>query len=161
MWGTLFLKKKIQSGIYTSFIVTVIYNYSNNKVDNILKLEERFQDILLKMLDKNNMLHNVLKWNNLNQIINKATRTGFKTVDGIPKTTSSLIDVLITNNPKSIKTQSTSLTPLVTNHNEISATIDIAKPKYKPITKTFRTHKTYSKENLIKSIKGHIPNLMK
>ena len=42
MWGTLFLKKKIQSGIYTSFIVTVIYNYSNNKVDNILKLEERF-----------------------------------------------------------------------------------------------------------------------
>ena len=25
--------------------------------------------------------------------------------------------------------------------------------------KTFRTHKTYSKENLIKSIKGHIPDL--
>ena len=105
------------------------------------------------------MLHNVLKRNNLNQIINKATKTDCKTVGGIPKTKNSLIDVLITNNPKSIKKHSTSLTPLVTDRNEISATIDIGKPKYKPITKTFRTHKTYSKKNLIKSIKGHKPDL--
>ena len=43
------------------------------------------------------------------------------------------------------------MTPLVTDQNEISETIDIAKPKYKPITKTFKTPKTYSKENLIMS----------
>ena len=87
-----------------------------NKVDNILKLVKQFQDILLKkrntyllgdlnfdMVDKNYMLHNILKWNNHNQNINKAKKSDCKTVDGIPKTKSSLIDVLITNNPKSIK----------------------------------------------------------
>ena len=55
------------------------------------------------MLDKNNMLHYILKRNNLNKITNKARRTDCKTVDDIQKTTSSLIDVLVTNNPKSIK----------------------------------------------------------
>ena len=108
------------------------------------------------MLDKNNMLHNILKRNNLNQIINKATRTDCKTVDAMPNMTCSIIDVLITSNPKFINNHLTRLTPLTTDHNEISATNNIAKPKYKPITKlTFGTHKTYSMEKLIKSIKEH------
>ena len=59
--------------------------------------------LIFDMLDKNNLLHNTLKRNNLNKIINKATRTDCKTVGGISKTTSLLIDILITNNPKSIK----------------------------------------------------------
>ena len=50
--------------------------------------------------------------------------------------------------------------PLVIDHNKILATIDIAKPKYKLITKTFRTHKAYSKETLIMYIKGYIPDLI-
>ena len=70
--------------------------------------------------------------------------------------TRSLIDVLTSNNPKSIKKN---IRQVRIDQNEISATIDIAKLKYKPITKTFRTHKTYFKENLIKSIKGHMPDL--
>ena len=64
------------------------------------------------MFDKKNMLHNVVKQNNLNQNIKKATRTDCKTVDGITKTTSSLIDVSITKNPKPIKKHSRSLTTM-------------------------------------------------
>ena len=66
-------------------------------------------------------------------------------MDNIPNTTSSLIDVLL-QTTKIYKKNNTQhvLKTLLTDHNEISATIDIAKPK----TKIFRTHKIYSKENL-------------
>ena len=76
------------------------------------------------MLDKNNMLYNI-KWNNLNQIINW---TDCKTVDCIQNTISSLIDLLSKNNTR--KKHLKLFTPLVTDHNKISATIDISKPKY-------------------------------
>ena len=69
---------KVQSGFHASFIVSAIYNHPNNKIENILKLEKRFQGMLLKrkhiniledqkfnVQDKNNMLNNIIKRNNL------------------------------------------------------------------------------------------------
>ena len=163
---------KVQSGFHASFIVSAIYNHPNNKIENILKLEERFQDMLLKkkniyvlgdlnfnMQNKDNMLSNIIKRNNLYQIIDKPTRIESKIHEGISTISKTLIDVLITNNPKSIKNHSTNPTPLETDHNNISATINITKPKLKSITKTFRTHKNYSKENLQNTIKEHTLHL--
>ena len=53
------------------------------------------------MLDKKNILNNIVKRSNLSQIIDKATRSDSKTVNYIPSTKSSLIDVLIISNSKS------------------------------------------------------------
>ena len=79
--GTDELQLEVQSGFYASFIVTAINNYPNNKVNNILKLEEQFQDILLKkkntyilgdlnfdMVDKITRLHNIIKQKTLTKL---------------------------------------------------------------------------------------------
>ena len=68
------------------------------------------------MQNKDNMLSNIIKRNYLYQIINKPTRIESKTQYGISSISRTIIYVLITNNPISIKNHSTNSTPLETDH---------------------------------------------
>ena len=107
--------------------------------DNMLCVNSR----LVKIIDKAKMTY----------IINKPTR--------ITEQSSTLIDQVITNSPQKIL-HSDVLPGPIADHELITITIDIKKPKRQPIERTFRSLKNYTPDilcNLIldeKHVLNHI-----
>ncbi len=86
-----------------------------------------------------NKLPNIIKSNRLTQIINKPTR--------ITPISATLLDVIVTNNPDVII--SNDVVPnIIADHDLITATVKISKPKRALVTKTFRHLANYSREAL-------------
>ena len=77
---------------------------------------------------QNNKLSRIISSNKLTQIVNKPTR--------ITPTSSTLIDLIITNNPKII-IQSDVIPSNIGDHELLTLTVNIGKPKL-PVIKTFR-----------------------
>lgn len=90
------------------------------------------------LLVKDNRLTKLIKSSKLTQLVNKPTR--------VTPTSSTLLDLVITNKQSTVLT--CDIVPLeIADHDLISITIDISKPKRKPVIKTFRHFGSYKKED--------------
>ncbi|MEL6989058.1 MAG: endonuclease/exonuclease/phosphatase family protein, partial [Bacteroidota bacterium] len=87
------------------------------------------------LLIQNSKLQKVIKSLNLKQLISKPTR--------ITLTCKTLLDVIITNQPKIVISSEVNPCP-VADHELISVTLNIGKPKRLPQYKTFRSLENYS-----------------
>ena len=96
---------------------------------------------------KNSQLSRIIKTNKLTQLINKPTR--------ITPTSATLIDVIITNKPDIIINTDVIPHPIA-DHDLISATLNITKPKFPRKIKTIREIKNYSSDTLCNSILNNI-----
>ncbi len=94
-----------------------------------------FNDNLLVGVSR---ISKIIKSNKLTQIIDKPTR--------VTPTSSALLDIVITNKPDTI--YSCDVVPQeVADHDLISITVDICKPKRLPVIRTFPHLGHYTKEN--------------
>lgn len=94
-------------------------------------------DLNDNLFANDNKLDKIIKNNKLTQIINKLTR--------VTATSSTLLDLVITNKPELIN--SWDVVPYeVGDHDLLSVTIDVSKPKRPAVVRTFRTLKNYSKD---------------
>lgn len=84
---------------------------------------------------KDNKLSKMIKNNKLTQIVDQPTR--------ITATTATLLDLIITNKPNLILSHDV-VPETVADHDLISVTLNISKPKRKPVTRTFRHLSNYS-----------------
>ena len=139
---------QIQYKKFPSFIVGCIYRHPKATVLSFSYLSDVFKYVCLKnkpvlilgdfndnILQRGNNMTNVIKTLSLTQIINQPTR--------ITPTSSTLLDLLITNNNEFIDNSNVSPSP-VADHEMISVVINIRKPKPSPQTITYRCHKNYN-----------------
>ena len=99
------------------------------------------------LLQNNSQLSRVIKTNKLTQLINKPTR--------ITPNSATLIDVIITNKPDILINTEVIPHPIA-DHELISATLNITKPKFPRKIKTIRELKNYSSDTLCNSILNNI-----
>ena len=93
-----------------------------------------FGDINNDLLKPNTKLEQIVNENKLNQLIDRPTR--------ITKDSSTLLDVLITNRTPMIKQFDVKPSPIA-DHEIVSASINLRKPKCQPAHKTYRSLKNY------------------
>ncbi len=90
------------------------------------------------LLGDDNKMTKIIRNNKLTQIIDKPTR--------VTPTSSTLLDLAITNKPDAIHTCNVVLQEIA-DHDLISITVNVSKPKRLPIIRTFRHLGRYSKES--------------
>ena len=155
----------VQSSKFPSFIIGTVYRHPHAHVNSFDHIEESFREIMIKnkpvfvlgdlnddLLCRNAKLHNIFKNCRLNQLITKPTR--------ITPTSSSLIDVLATNNVNMVITSNVEPCP-VADHELITLTINVRREKSQPVCKTFRSLKNYSCERFCDNILCKTPELNK
>lgn len=139
---------QIQHKKFPSFIVGCMYRHPKALAASFDYINEVFKAVCLKnkpvfifgdlndnLLVGGSNLGKVIKNLNLKQMIDKATR--------ITQTSSTLLDVVITN--KSDMIASSNVFPSsIADHEHISVTINVRKPKKIPELRTFRSRKDYS-----------------
>ena len=96
---------------------------------------------------KPNKLGPIIKRLKLEQLIETPTR--------ITEDSSSLLDLIITNNRSSVL--STSICESLSDHQEISCLITVRKEKRKPVTLTYRTKVNYSRDSLKQELWNLVP----
>jgi len=142
----------IQCRKLPSVIIGCIYRHPHASAESFKYLLDIFREISLRnkpiivlgdlnenLLQKDNRLSKVISNCNLSQVIQKPTR--------ITQFSSTLLDVILTNKPELILNSDVVPCP-VADHELITATIDIHKPKRKPIIKTFRCQRNYNQNTL-------------
>ena len=133
----------VQARKLPSFIVGCVYRHPKAHVQSFNYLTEVFRSVCLKkkaiyifgdfndnMFDGNNKMHKVIENSKLSLMNNKPTR--------ITQHSSTLIDLLLTNSPNTVIHTDTIPGPIA-DHELVSASIDIKKPKRQPVSKTFRS----------------------
>ena len=138
----------IQCRKLPSIIIACIYRHPKTTADSFEYLLDCFRNICLKnkpvfilgdinddQLNPNNKLCRIIKSTKLTQLIDKPTR--------ITDHSSTLLDVIITNKPDLIINSSVTPSPIA-DHELISVSINIIKPKRKPQVRTFRCLKNYN-----------------
>jgi len=146
----------VQSSMYPSFLVGTIYRHPHATTESFDYLENISREMSLKRkplfilgdlnddLNKPNAkLHGIINKNKLEQLIKKPTR--------ITENTSSILDVIITNRPDIIL--HTDAVPChIADHELLTLTINVEKPKRKPVTKTSRDLTQYNPQLLCQHI---------
>lgn len=135
-----------------SVVVGCVYRHPHSSTNSLEFISDVFGNILLRnrpfyvfgdfnndLLSKQNKMERLITDAKLTQLIRKPTR--------ITPHSATLIDLIITNKPESV-THSDSIPCPVADHDLVTATIDIRKPKREPVFKTFRKLKNYSPESL-------------
>ena len=110
-------------------------------------------DFNCNILSKNNKMEQVINNTKLSQLVNKPTRT--------TSLSATLLDLIVTNTPSLVLHHDVIACPIA-DHDLLTLTLDIAKPKRLPITKTFRDMKNYSPElfcNLLLSESKSLDNI--
>ncbi len=102
---------------------------------NVLILGDLNDDLL----SNNSKLSRIIKNNKLTQVIDKPTRT--------TPTSAILLDVAITNKNNIITTDDVTL-QVIADHDLISVTVHVTKPKHQPVKRTFRHLGGYGKLKL-------------
>ena len=138
----------IQCRKLPSIIVACIYRHPKTTAKNFEYLLDCLRNICLKnkpvlilgdinddQLNSNSKLSKIIKMTKFTQLIDKPTR--------ITDHSSTLLDVIITNKPDLIINSSVAPSPIA-DHELISVTINIEKPKRKPQVRTFRCLKNYN-----------------
>ena len=101
-------------------------------------------------LHVNSKVRQILLNTKLTQLIDKPTR--------ITATSATLIDMAITNKPKSVM-HSDSIPCYIGDHELITLTINLKKPKRQPCVKTFRQLTNYSPDTFCTLLRGEAHNL--
>ena len=148
-----------------SVIVGCIYRHPKAHSDSFEYINEKLKcAILLKktifvlgdlndnLLAHDNKLSHIISSNKLTQIVKKPTR--------ITPTSATLLDVIITNSPEIIS-DSDVIPHIIGDHDLITLTANITKPKRLPVVKTFRDLKNYSNDILCLHILNELQNLNK
>ena len=114
------------------------YNYIT-EVFNFISLRNKafyvFGDFNCNILSSNNKMKQIINNNKLTQLIDKPTRT---TSDS-----ATLIDIIVTNKPELALCHDVVPCP-VSDHDLVTVTLDISKPKRQSAVKTFRQLRNYS-----------------
>ena len=149
-----------------SFIIGCIYRHPKAPVDSFNYLLESFRSVCLKnkaVYVFGDFNDNMLSMNSrLVKIIEKARMTYMiKTPTRITEKSSTLIDQIITNSPQKIL-YSDVLPGPIADHELITITIDMKKPKRRLILRTFRSMKNYTPNILCNLIldESHILNFI-
>ena len=142
----------IQHRMLPSVIIGCVYRHPKAAVNSFEYISNILKIICMKkkpifvlgdlndnQFNPNSKLIKIVKRLNLNQLIKKPTR--------ITRTSSTLLDVIITNNVEKV-IQSDVYPGPVADHELISVCIDIKKPKKIPQQKRFRCKKQYSPDHL-------------
>lgn len=103
-------------------------------------------------LQNNNKLSRIIKNNKLSQLIDKPTR--------ITPTSATTIDLIITNTPE-LALNSDVIPHCIADHDLITTTINISKPKCSPTLKTFRDLSKYDKDTFCLQLLNEANNLDK
>ncbi len=101
-------------------------------------------------MNNGNRLKQIINANRLHQIIDKPTR--------VTPDSATLLDVLITNKPESI-IHSDVLPKIIADHDLISTTINITKPKRTSKIVSFRHHGSYTKDAVCTAFLNAAPTL--
>ena len=109
-----------------------------------------FGDLNDNLLSPNNKLDQIIKISKLNQIIDKPTR--------ITSHSETLLDVVITNKPDMILKHDVSPCEIA-DHERISISIDLTKPKRKTEIRTYRSLKNYDQNTFCNLILDQLPTL--
>ena len=157
---------QVQFKKFPSFIIGCVYRHPKALVASFDYLSDDFRNVLLRkkpifvlgdfnddLLTRGNNISKIIRNLNLKQVIDKPTR--------ITRTSSTLLDVVITNNTEMI--MKSDVEPgNVADHEVISAIINIRKPKHEPIIRTYRSHKDYSQNNFCNLLLSntHLLNLI-
>ena len=139
-----------------SFIIGSIYRHPKATVDSFEYLSNVFKEISLynkpyfilgdindNLFYPNCNLNKIINNLGLSQLVTEPTR--------ITKDSNTLIDVFITNKPEIVTSIDISPCP-VADHEQITAAINIEKPKRELTYKTFRSLKNYNSNNLCNNI---------
>ena len=141
----------IQCRKLPSVIVGCIYRHPKASAASFEYIQDTLQSLCLKnkalyilgdfndnLLVKGNKMTKLIKKSKLTQLVNQPTR--------VTHTSSTLLDLAITNKPSAVL--SCDVVPQeIADHDLISITIDISKPKREPVIKTFRQLSNYNKDN--------------
>lgn len=110
-------------------------------------------DFNCNFLSKNNKMEQVINNTKLNQLVSKPTRNTSQS--------STLLDLIVTNNTALVLEHDVIACPIA-DHDLLTITLDITKPKRPPVTKTFRETRNYSPElfcNLLLSESNTLDNI--
>ena len=153
----------VQQRHLPSFIIGCIYRHPKTTVDSFTSILDTFKNMLLRnkpififgdfnddLLKVDNKMGRLVKNLKLEQLINQPTR--------ITQSSTSLIDLMITNN-KNMITLLDVLPGPVADHEAIAVTLNIKKPKRPPVFKTFRCLKNYSQETLCNLLMNEVSAL--
>lgn len=143
---------RVQCRKLPSFIIGCVYRHPKAPATSFNYLLESFRSVCLRkkpvyifgdfnddLLSINSKLLNIIRNSKMSLMINKPTR--------VTEHSATLLDPVITNLPETVLHSDVIPGP-VADHELITVTIDIKKPKRQPITKTFRTLKNYSPDIL-------------
>lgn len=109
-----------------------------------------FGDLNDDLLSRSNKLNAIISLNNLHQMIDKPTR--------ITPQSATLLDILVTNRPDTLLNKDV-IPSNIADHDIITATVNISKPKRPPLIKTFRHLGAYSKDTLCDALLTATPAL--
>ncbi len=105
-------------------------------------------DINEDLLKRGNKLRTIINMNKLHQIVDKPTR--------VTPQSATLLHVIVTNKGDT-PVDKDILPNVIADHDLISATIDISKPKRAATVKTFRHMGAYSNDVLCNAMSSHVP----
>ncbi len=132
------------------------FEYLNNTLRNICirnKCMYMLGDLYDDLFTNRNKLSSIIRMNKLHQVIDKPTR--------VTPQTATLRDVIVTNRSDTIIHKDV-MPSVIADHDLITATINISKPKRAVTTKTFRHMGAYSKDafcNAISSYSSELSNI--
>ena len=153
----------IQHRYFPSFIIGCLYRHPKASGESFNYILDTFKNILLRnksifimgdfndnLLKNGNKMNKIVKNLKLEQLVTKPTR--------ITPTSATLIDLMITNNKDMITSLEVSPSPIA-DHESISVSLNIKKPKRVPIVKTYRCLKNYSIEIICEHLMNETGNL--
>ena len=146
-----------------SFIVGCIYRHPKTHVTSFEHISDCFKSIILRnkpvfifgdfnddLFKVDNKMNKLIKNLKLHQLIDTPTR--------ITSSSKSLIDLFITNS-KGMVIHSDAIPSPVADHEAISVSLNLRKPKRLPVLKTFRCLKDYSQENICNLLMNEVCTL--
>ncbi len=107
-------------------------------------------DIKDDLLKRGNNLSTILNMNKLHQIVDKTTP--------VTPQSATLLDVMVTNGRDTVIYKDI-MPNVIADHDPISVTIDISKPKPAATVKTFRHMGAYSSDALCDAVSSHAAEL--
>lgn len=141
---------KVQRKKFPSIIVGCMYRHPKALAASFDYIQDVFKQVCLQnkkvfilgdfnddLLSKGNKVGKIIKNSSLTQVIDTPTR--------ITSSTSTLLDLIITNTPQCIASNNV-VPQVIADHDLISVTVKVSKPKRLPVTKTFRQLTYYTND---------------
>ena len=140
----------VQSCMFPSIIIGCIYRHPKAPAESFDYIRNLFRSLCISkknffilgdindnLLAPGNKLKNVIRSHGLTQLIEKPTR--------VTNTSATLLDVIITNNPKAVSSHDV-VPSSVSDHDLITITVNVRKPKRQEVVRTFRHLGHYTKD---------------